>query len=153
MLGLHTAVQAQTDQAQVGQEQTGQTQVEEGIRDNIIRIINDLRATLNPPAAPYQRWREGESCANEQAQVDSVKGPHYSAQHGGWCGGQAYEQNTFPSSWDIPSVYKFGLQGMWDEVPPNNGHRLALENRNYTSVAIGLYKVSDGQYWINMNFK
>lgn len=141
VLGLFMAVQAQTQPN------------EEEIKDKIVSIINGLRATLNPPAQPLQRWREGESCANEQAKVDNEKGPHYSAQHGGWCGGQAYEQNSFPSSWDLASVYGFGLQNMWDEKAPNNGHRLAMENRNYTSVAIGLYHTTGEQYWINMNFK
>lgn len=163
----------QTQQAQATQGQPAQTQQAQpaplppGTIDNMVAIINGFRATLNLP--PLQRWTDGEACANQSAQVDAQRNqPHFSFDNGSCPGVLA--QNTCPGWPSLDSItqdqpnFLSCLHSMWNEGPPPttpctgdcfaaHGHFINMSNPQFTKVAIGIFQMPNGNFWININFQ
>lgn len=119
-----------------------------------VELINEYRAELNLP--PLARWTDGETCAVSEASTDAASNDAHGAF--GQCGEMA--QNTCPGWGSIDSVLGGCLLGMFCEGPSasgkwdmDHGHHMNMVSTSYTSVACGFYQMSDGQYWVNMNFK
>ncbi len=114
--------------------------------------INKDRATLK--LAPYTRWTDGESCAGQQAQMDSESGTPHSAF--GMCGEHA--QDECPG-WPGPPETMIGqcLTMMWAEGPgtdfSTHGHFINMSSTQYTMAACGFYTLADGSVWAAQNFK
>lgn len=145
MLGLYTPIQAQTDW-----------------QDRMVAKVNEFRATLNLP--DLKRWREGESCAETEAKLDSEANAPHQSWLGKVCGGEEVRaQNTFPNWPSIDQMIDQGLQHMWDEGPAPepcdqacmsaHAHYMNIANPAYSWLAVGAYKNANGQFWVNMNFK
>ena len=116
-----------------------------------VDTINKYRASINLP--PYQRWIAEESCADGQAQSDSVsKKAHGAFQQ---CGESA--QNECPG-WPGPpsSMIPQCLDLMWKEGPgadfATHGHYINMSSTKYTAVACGFYKTPKGDYWAVQDF-
>jgi uncharacterized protein YkwD len=119
-----------------------------------VELINQYRAELNQP--PLARWTDGEACAASEASTDAASNDAHGAF--GQCGEMA--QNTCPGWGSVDSVLGGCLLGMYCEGPSpsgnwdmNHGHHMNMVSNGYTMVACGFYQMSDGQYWVNMNFK
>lgn len=113
--------------------------------------INAFRATEGK--APYERWTDGEACADEQAQLDGES----NSAHGnfGMCDENA--QNTCLWRDSIDSIVQNCLQSMWDEGPgepfSEHGHYINMSSTDYTMVACGFYQADDGRIWASQNFR
>jgi hypothetical protein len=117
-----------------------------------VDTINQYRATLSLPA--YTRWTAEESCADGQAQSDSVSGTAHGAF--GTCGEVA--QDECPGWPGPPSSMITGcLQQMWAEGPgpfdQGHGHYDNMSNGTYTQVSCGFYVLADGSVWATQNFR
>lgn len=106
---------------------------------------------------PLERWTEGESCTDSNAQYDSVNGVHASF-YDIPCGSGARAQNECPGWPSTQHVVTGCLQAMWDEGPedgnPNtvNGHYEAMATTQYTRVACGFFTTPEGDVWGVQNF-
>ena len=117
-----------------------------------VDTINEYRATLGLP--PYQRWTDKESCADGQAQSDSMT----NKAHGAF--GQCTEnaQNEC-HGWPGPpeTMIKGCLKMMWAEGPgadfATHGHYINMSSTKYTKVACGFTKTSSGSYWSVQDFR
>ncbi len=117
-----------------------------------VDTINKYRASINLP--PYQRWTAEESCADSQAQSDSVsKTPHGAFQK---CGESAQDECpgwAGPPSSMIPQC----LDLMWKEGPgadfAKHGHYINMSSTKYTMVSCGFFTLADGSVWAVQDFK
>ena len=106
---------------------------------------------------PLSQWVSGESCADSNAEYDSVNGVHasFSAIP---CGSGARAQNECPNWPSNQAVISGCLQAMWDEGPedgnPNtvNGHYETMATSTYTRVACGFFTTPSGNVWGVQNF-
>lgn len=119
-------------------------------RQSFIDRINGFRQTKGLP--PLQRWVEGEACADNQAKNDATSG----VMHGnfGACGEMG--QMTCPGTDSIDGSTSTCLQQMWDEGPGTGMqhiHYNIMTSTTYTKVAVGIFQMSNGKFWIDMNFQ
>jgi hypothetical protein len=121
-------------------------------RAQCVQIINDYRATLNPPSPPLAEATPNESCVDGQAQADSASGVAHSAF--GQC--NEWAQNECPGYTGTPgSIMTYCLGQMWAEGPPPAGqdnHWLNMSNAQYTKVACGFYQTASGDWWATQDF-
>lgn len=117
-------------------------------------LINQYRADMGQPA--LARWTDGEACAVTEATNDATSNDAHGSF--GDCGEMA--QNTCPGWGSVDQVLGQCLVGMYCEGPSasgewdsTHGHHMNMVSGNYTKVACGFYQMSDGSYWVNMNFK
>lgn len=118
-------------------------------RQACVDRINAYRATEGKP--PYERWLEGEACADEQARIDAQQNEGHASF--GRCDERA--QNTCLRRRDLDSIVGDCLQTMWDEGPgsfPEHGHYLNMASTQYSRVACGFFELEDGRVWANQNF-
>jgi len=117
-----------------------------GFAQTCVDEINRYRATKGLPA--FQRWTEGESCADTQSQKDGQSG----RAHGAFGSCKEMGQNECPG-WDgaPETMIKGCLKMMWDEGP-GGGHYEAMASKRYTSVACG-QSAGRGGTWSVQNFK
>lgn len=119
-------------------------------RQSVIDRINAFRQTKG--LAPLQRWVEGESCADDQAKNDALSG----GMHKNFGACQEAGQMTCPGWNSIESVNSDCLQQMWDEGPGTGMehiHYNIMTSETYTKVAVGIFQMSNGKFWIDINFK
>ena len=126
-------------------------------RQACVDKINEYRATLGLP--PYERWREAESCADQEAKSDSETGQAHGAFPS--CGEMA--QNECPGWPSLESIStgdsmvgKSCLDMMWDEGPgpwDGHGHYINMSSTKYTKVACGFYVTPNGEVWSVQDFK
>ena len=106
---------------------------------------------------PLQRWSEGESCTDGNAEYDSLNGVHASF-YDMPCGSGARAQNECPGWPSINHVISGCLQSMWNEGPEDgdpstvNGHYESMATTTYTRVACGFYTTPTGDIWGVQNF-
>jgi hypothetical protein len=117
-----------------------------------LQIINQDRASLNPPSPPLTEATDQESCVDQQAQKDFEANTAHSAF--GQC--SEWAQNECPG-WGGPptKVMTDCLKAMWDEGPPPSGqdnHWLNMSNSQYTKVACGFYQTPSGDWWATQDF-
>jgi hypothetical protein len=119
-----------------------------------VALINQYRAEMGRP--PLSRWTDGEDCARSEAAEDEASGRAHESF--GQCSEMA--QNSCPV-WDsVDSVLGGCLLGMFCEGPSSSGkwdndhgHHMSMTHDGYTQVACGFHLMSNGKYWVNMNFK
>jgi hypothetical protein len=111
---------------------------------------------------PLERWTDGEACADEMAEYDSVQDSAHAGFQDDVCeGGSA--QNECPGWRSEEQVVEGCLQAMWDEGPPPTedcsgdcfqeyGHFINMTNTRYTKVACGFFTTADGDVWAVQNF-
>ncbi len=119
-------------------------------RQRCVDEINAYRATLDLP--PYERWRDMESCADEEAKHDSEVGIYHDAF--GSCG--EYAQNECPGWWSVDSIIDGCLADMWAEGPgpfEDHGHFINMSSTSYTMAACGFHETGDGSIWAVQNFR
>lgn len=127
-------------------------------RQAFVDKINHFRSTVGLP--PLHRWMDGEACADRSAQADA--NANYPHQSMGSCGEMA--QNTLPGYPSLEVALSTGLNQMWQEGPPpqepctgdcymRHGHYINMTRKDFSKVAVGIYRMPDGKYWINMNFR
>lgn len=119
--------------------------------EDCVRRINQLRWECQC-LPPLERWREGESCATEQAAYDADgNGPH-AAFRARICSPGGRGQNECPGYGTWNRVIGTCLQQMWDEGPGEpfieHGHYINMTNPRHTKVACG---GADG--WFIQNFQ
>ena len=123
--------------------------------------INEYRASIGLPA--YERWKEGEACADKMADHDAdVQNPH-DGFNKGICSPKGNGQNECPG-YGSPDALGGCLAQMWAEGPsPNNewavahGHYLNMVGSytyqgfqvNFTRVACGF----SSKGWFLQNFE
>lgn len=119
-------------------------------RQSFIDRINGFRQTKGLP--PLQRWVEGEACADNQAKNDATSG----VMHTNFGACQELAQMTCPGTHSMDGANSGCLQQMWDEGPGTGDahiHFNIMTNPSYTKVAIGIFPMSNGLFWIDMNFQ
>lgn len=124
-----------------------------------VQRINQFR-TQCACLEPLERWTEGESCADRQAEYDSTREAHAGFSEriceSGWA------QNECPGWRSVDSVVEGCLEMMWHEGPPPtadcsgacyqaHGHFINMTG-DYARVACGFYTGSDGEVWSVQNF-
>lgn len=117
-----------------------------------VAIINQDRATLNPPSPPLAEDTGEESCVDRQAAADEASNTAHSAF--GQCSERA--QDECPD-WggSLTSIVTKCLAQMWAEGPPVAGqdnHWLNMSSAQYTKVACGFYQTSNGSWWATQDF-
>lgn len=121
------------------------------VREDCVRRVNQFRWECQC-LPPLQRWRAGESCADQQAANDAQTGVPHGGFSGGVCSPRGFAQNECPrwGNWD--AVIGGCLQQMWDEGPGEpfsaHGHYINMSNTNYSMVACG-----EGGGWFVQNFQ
>jgi hypothetical protein len=121
------------------------------LRERCVERINEYRATEGLP--PYQRWKGGEECADEEARLDSLSG----TAHGAFpmCGESA--QNECPGWPSLDSTVEGCLDMMWAEGPgepfSEHGHYLNMSSTTFTEVACGFHVTPSGSVWAVQNFR
>ncbi|MGE0785089.1 MAG: CAP domain-containing protein [Sandaracinaceae bacterium] len=121
-----------------------------------VNRINQLRAECQC-LPPLERWNEGESCGDQQAQYDS----EMMRAHGGFsdriCSPSGRGQNECPGWGSEAQVISGCLQAMWDEGPgepfSEHGHYINMTNPAHSRVACGFYTTPSGQVWAVQNFQ
>ena len=120
-------------------------------RISCVDKINEYRATEG--LAPYERWTEAESCADDQARQDSVSGTAHGAL--GQC--DEWAQNECPGWGSLDQIISSCLQMMWDEGPGDDfqfhGHYINMSSEAYTHAACGFYTTSRGEVWAVQDFR
>jgi hypothetical protein len=123
----------------------------EQARIDCVARVNAFRATEGKPA--YERWVDGEACADQQAQADGLENSAHA--HFGDC--DEWAQNTCLWRRSLESIITDCLQQMWDEGPgepfSEHGHYINMSSTEYTKVACGFYQGENGQIWASQNFK
>jgi hypothetical protein len=120
-------------------------------RQQCVDRINGFRASIGLP--PYERWREAEGCADDEAESDSRSGVY----HGAFpdCGESA--QNECPDWSSLDSIISGCLQMMWDEGPgadfQTHGHYINMSSTSYSRVACGFYVTGSGMVWAVQDFR
>ncbi len=126
----------------------------EAERIKCIDEINTYRATEDK--YPYERWIEGEECADSHAENDARTGIAHDGFRQDNCG--AWAQNECPGwrSSSVEKVVEDCLKSMWDErLNPNGeqGHYRAMSSITHTMVACGFYETEEGRVWLVQNFR
>jgi hypothetical protein len=121
-------------------------------RAQCVQIINQDRATLNPPSPALEEDTAEEACVDGQAQADYQANTAHSAF--GNCRESA--QDECPN-WPGPpsSIMTNCLAQMWAEGPPAAGqdnHWLNMSNAKYKKVACGFYQTPTGKWWATQDF-
>lgn len=113
--------------------------------------INELRATESLP--PLDRWGSGESCADDEAEIDAESGVAHSAFN--QCEESA--QNECPGWGSLDDIIDGCLQMMWDEGPgepySEHGHYINMSNSSYSEVSCGFFVTETGAVWAVQNFR
>ncbi len=121
-------------------------------RAQCVQIINQDRATLNPPSPPLQEDTAEEACVDGEAQADFEANTAHSAF--GNCNKES-AQDECPN-WPGPpsSIMTKCLAAMWAEGPPEAGdnHWLNMSNKRYKKVACGFYQTPTGKWWATQDF-
>ena len=120
-------------------------------RAQCVQIINQDRATLNPPSPPLQEDTAEEACVDGQAQADFEANTPHSA----FSNCKESAQDECPN-WPGPpsSIMTKCLAQMWAEGPPEAGdnHWLNMSNKRYKKVACGFYQTPSGKWWATQDF-
>jgi hypothetical protein len=120
--------------------------------EDCVRIINQYRDSIGLP--PYDRWTDGESCADGEAESDAeANEPHGSF---GSCG--EWAQNACAGWLGTPEgMIGNCLQMMWAEGPGSDfsahSHYLNMSSTSYTKVACGFTVTPQGTVWAVQDFK
>ncbi len=122
-------------------------------RAQCVQIINQDRATLNPPSPPLVEDTAEEPCVDGEAQADYQANTAHSAF--GNCSRES-AQDECPN-WPGPpsSIMTKCLAQMWAEGPPAAGqdnHWLNMSNAKYKKVACGFYQTPTGKWWATQDF-
>jgi hypothetical protein len=119
-------------------------------RQTCVDRVNQLRASKGLP--PYRRLTEGESCADNQAKLDSEKNQAHSAF--GLCTNvttwTSYGQNECPNYDSVASTLGGCIDAMWGEGP-GGGHYDNIAG-TYTKMACGFYTMPTGKVWMVQDF-
>jgi hypothetical protein len=124
-------------------------------RAQCVQIINQDRASLNPPSPPLTENTAEEPCVDAEAQTDYTQNSaHYSFIHYNNC--KSFAEDECPG-WPGPpsSIMTNCLAQMWAEGPPAAGqdnHWLNMSNLQYTKVACGFYQTPSGTWWATQDF-
>lgn len=117
--------------------------------------INQLRSECQC-LPPLERWTEGESCADAQAQYDFEQNSYHAGFIDNICSPRGSAQNECPGWGSVGQVISGCLQMMWDEGPGEpfsaHGHYINMSNLSYTKVACGFYTTPGGSVWAVQNF-
>ena len=120
-----------------------------------VRRVNQLRAVCQCLPS-LERWRDGESCANEHAEYDAMTGQAHSGFRDGICSPQGRGQNECPGYRSEDQVISLCLQQMWDEGPGEpfieHGHYINMTNPSHQRVACGFFTTTQGRVWAIQNF-
>jgi hypothetical protein len=124
--------------------------------------VNQFRACVCLP--PLPRWKDGEACADQDAQYDSQHNSAHAGFQAGICtSGNA--QDECPGWASTTQVISQCLAQMFGEGPPpatpctgacysSHGHFINMTGTSYASgVACGFYTTSTGSLWAVQNFK
>lgn len=87
-------------------------------RNDCVAEINRYRAMLS--LAPYERWREGEACADQMAAFDAMTNTAHNGFNMRVCSPGGMGQNECPR-YGGPSALNGCLAQMWAEGPSMNG--------------------------------
>ena len=123
--------------------------------------INEYRASMG--LAPYERWKEGEACADKMADHDATTGIPHDGFSQGICSPKGNGQNECPG-YGSPDALGGCLAQMWAEGPsPNNewdvahGHYLNMVgNYTYQGFQVNFTRVACGfsdKGWFLQNFQ
>ena len=123
--------------------------------EDCVRRINQLRAECQ--CLPVlERWPEGESCADQQAEYDAMNNQAHAGFRDGICGPSGRGQNECPGYQSENQVISLCLQQMWDEGPGEpfieHGHYINMTNPSHNRVACGFFTTEQGQVWAIQNF-
>jgi len=124
------------------------------VAQDCVNRINQLRYQCQC-LPPLERWTEGESCANQQAEYDSTNGSH-AGLRANICEPGGSGQNECPGWPSTGRVVSECLQQMWDEGPgpfPAHGHYNNMTNPDYSMVSCGFYKTDSNKIWNVQNFQ
>ena len=111
---------------------------------------------------PLERWTEGEACADEMSEYDSVQDEAHAGFRDDICSGGS-AQNECPGYRSETQVVELCLQQMWDEGPPPQdpcdgdcfqmyGHFINMTNERYTKVACGFFTTDGNEVWSVQNY-
>jgi uncharacterized protein YkwD len=115
--------------------------------EKCFHVINTYRATKG--LDPLERWTQGESCADGEAQSDSKSGKP----HGAFTKCGEFAQNECPGyPGSVSENLSECLADMWAEGP-GGGHYDNMTSGKYTEVSCGLYELSNGDFWSVQNFR
>jgi hypothetical protein len=129
--------------------------------EDCVNRINQFRAEC-ACLPPLERWTEGEACADEMSEYDSVEDSAHAGFQDDICeGGSA--QNECPGWRSEEQVIDGCLQAMWDEGPPPTdpctgdcfqeyGHFINMTNTRFNKVACGFFTTAGGEVWAVQNF-
>jgi len=132
------------------------------VHQDCVDRINQFR-TVCACLPPLERWTEGEACADQMAEYDSVQDEAHAGFSDDICDG-GFGQNECPGWNSETQVVEGCLQAMWDEGPPptdpcngqcfqDHGHFINMTNPDHSRVACGFYTVpSNGDDWAVQNF-
>ena len=123
--------------------------------EDCVRRINQLRTECQC-LPPLERWPEGESCADQQAEYDAMTNQAHSGFRAGICSPSGRGQNECPGYQSNQQVISLCLQQMWDEGPGEpfieHGHYINMTNPSHNRVACGFFTTEQGQVWAIQNF-
>jgi hypothetical protein len=98
---------------------------------------------------PYERWTDGEACANGQAKSDGSS----QQVHGSFARCDELAQNECPGTPGQPSsAIPLCLSLMWREGP-GGGHYDSMTSTTYTKAACGVFVSASGATWAVQNFQ
>jgi len=132
------------------------------VHQDCVDRINQFR-TVCACLEPLERWTEGEACADQMAEYDSVQDEAHAGFRDDICDG-GFGQNECPGWNSETQVVEGCLQAMWDEGPPptdpcngqcfqDHGHFINMTNPDHSRVACGFYTVpGSGDVWAVQNF-
>jgi hypothetical protein len=140
------------------------------IRQDCVDRINQFRVTC-ACLAPYERWKDGEACADQMAMYDTTMPnmPHAGAR-AKICGNGQIAQDECPGWPSNDQVISGCLQQMWDEGPPPSGtsllqcesdtagcfqahgHFINMSSTSSKRVACGFATNAQGAIWAVQNF-
>lgn len=131
-------------------------------RQAFLKKINEYRATIGLRA--LSKWKDGENCADYEAKQDSEPNKPHDSMNTRNAPCKEVAQSTCPRYPSIENAYSTCLPSMWKEGPPplqpcvgscyaKYGNYINIANKNYTKVAVGIYRTSDNKVWINLNFQ
>ena len=127
----------------------GSTPTSSTVYDLCFDKLNAYRASLTPPLPAYQRWSDGQACADTEAKSDSQT----NKAHGAFpsCGELA--QNECPNAFGPPEDgIPACLQLMWKEGP-GGGHYDNMTSTKYTKATCGVFVTPSGSVWSVQNFR
>ncbi len=131
-------------------------------RQDCVNRINQFRQECLC-LAPLERWTEGESCADEQAEYDAASNQPHAGFSDQICEPGGWGQNECPGYRSEQQVIGLCLQQMWSEGPPpsescsgqcfqEHGHFINMTNPDFKRVACGFFTTASGDLWAVQNF-